>query len=591
MSQSNELPKSLSRRSLLAQTAGGLTLGGLMTVPGYRSALASAEVARHRRPYLLQEEGDNADTLYLWSPASWPVPEATRFYGWEDEMIRELAYEALLAFDVDLNIVPGIAERWDVSDDGTEYTFFLRPDVLWQDGERLTAEDVKFSVELFYNPQLVPPPTHVDPAQTLIVGFQEYADGTADHIAGIEVVDDTTITFTLTEPHAGFLMSLTPGFWIRMLPEHIWGQVPPDQVNQDPRWTTPIATGPFKIVKFEPEQYIEYARFDDYWGGQPAIARCIMRISNIDVALAQLERGELDYVVNAPPTELARLRELEDIEVVSVPNQTWGWGLWFNYKHPIWRDVRARQALMYGVDRQGYVDSILGGEGTVLNHTLLMPGWAQAPDAATYNYDPEKAKQLLTEAGFDFNRTIHLWYYPGVDERSNYAPIFQASMQALGVKVELTNIETAQLTERIYDDDGLAWDLMISSTIPAFDPSATESSYSTNGEANVAFLMFTFDPTGFQRAGYSSVEEFVDNWLFSIPEVDELYIQGRTETDPDQRALIYQQIDKLLTEAVPVAFFAEKNYVDAYNRRIQGVVMNANTNRRYFDIAHWSLSG
>jgi len=200
-------------------------------------------------PVVVEKEKEGG-TLNLWTPDCWPAPEATRFFGWPDEMIREPAYEALLALDKDLNIVPGIAKSWDVSADGKEFTFHLRSDVKFHDGASLTANDVKFSFELYYLPGKIPPQTQFDPAQKLLVGYQDFVDGKADEIAGIQVVDDHTVKLVLTDPNGALLTSMTPAFYVRMVPKHIWDGVPAAEVNQDPRWRTPIATGPFQIVKF-----------------------------------------------------------------------------------------------------------------------------------------------------------------------------------------------------------------------------------------------------------------------------------------------------------------------------------------------------
>jgi len=310
-----------------------------------------------------------------------------------------------------------------------------------------------------------------------------------------------------------------------------------------------------------------------------------MKCSSADVALAQLERGELDYVVNVPPTELELLRTMSHVAIVSSPNSTWPWGFVVNSAKPLWRDVRARQALMYCCDRQGYTDTVLAGEGRPANH-ILQSSWAQSPDAPVYDWDPQKAKQLLTEAGFDFSKPLELILAPGVTYRDDYVPIFQANMREIGVEVRVNNVERARLVQSFYELD---WDVFVSGTVPFFDPGATQGYWGTTGSSNIGWLLYSFYPTGYQDAGFESASEFVD-WVFSIPEVDRLYDEGRKETDFDKRALIYQKIDKLLTEEVPMAFVSQANYVDAYNTRVQGVTMNPNSNRRFLGIDNWWLS-
>ncbi|VAW30761.1 Oligopeptide ABC transporter, periplasmic oligopeptide-binding protein OppA (TC 3.A.1.5.1) [hydrothermal vent metagenome] len=212
-----------------------------------------------------QQGGD----LRIWQPNGWPEQSWPHRSNWESGWAIGPMAETLF-WALPGSLEPRLATGSDVSDDGLVYMLYLREGVLWHDGEPFTAEDVVFSIHLRNSPDLRPL-NGLRQGRT-ISGMIDYNDGNADSIAGIEIVDDFTIQFTLDSPDAGLARLFFAGEMVEILPEHIVSALDEEEVlngTAEYWFTNPIGTGPYKFVQYQVDQFIEYERFDDYWGGAP----------------------------------------------------------------------------------------------------------------------------------------------------------------------------------------------------------------------------------------------------------------------------------------------------------------------------------
>ncbi|MCH8206279.1 MAG: ABC transporter substrate-binding protein, partial [Chloroflexi bacterium] len=324
--------------------------------------------------------------------------------------IHDLVFSRLLMPDPENGKwAPDLAERWEIAPDGTSYTFFLRKNALWHDGQPVTARDVAFTFKSYLTPDTT---SKNIGALTVIKGAQDYIDGNTSEVAGIVVVDDYTIRFDQEFPNGLFLINSSGQSRFAILPEHILGDVPPKELIQHDYFTKDlVGSGAFKFVKFLPGQFIEIEANPDYFFGRPVIDRIIFRsILSIDVAQVAMQRGEVDFIIatggTLPTTETfeAAIRDPR-LRVVG----TKGFRIHsyaFSSKAEDLRDPRIRQAFLYALDREKLITAFRAGNGTVVN-SFMTHGWYQKPEwNQLYPFDPDKARALLEEAGWDPDREV-----------------------------------------------------------------------------------------------------------------------------------------------------------------------------------------
>ena len=351
-----------------------------------------------------QQGGD----VRVWLPNGWPEQSWPHRSNWESGWAISPMAETLF-WPLPDGLEPRLATGYEVSDDGLVYTVSLREGVLWHDGEAFTADDVIYSIHLRNSPDLRP--VNGLRQGTTIDGIQAYRDGEAESISGIEATDDLTVQFTLASPDASFARLFLAAEMLEILPEHVVSQLDEEEVlngTAEYWFTNPIGTGPYKFVQYEPDQFIEYERFDDYWDGAPAPDRLFMEISTAEVAIVKLQRGELHLVNPIVATEVARLQEDSSLEVLIAENSAQWYGMEMNYftNDGLWQNPLAKQAFLYSIDRQGYVDSILQGQG-VVRHSFFDGTIYACPTMVEYNYDPDRAAELWAEIGVNPGRCDH----------------------------------------------------------------------------------------------------------------------------------------------------------------------------------------
>ncbi len=289
-----------------------------------------------------------------------------------------------------------LATEWTPNDDATVWTFKLREGVTWHDGEPFTADDVKFTAESVHAPgSTVVHPFLFDRPNT-VVGFQEYVAGEADEIEGIQVVDDQTIEFHLQAPNPRLFDEFRL-FWI--LPEHAIDFAPEDWVTTDWFLDRPVGTGPFKFSKLEKDQFMELLPNENYWDGAPKLERLINRyFVDETAAVLALSSGDIDFTYVS--ADVATRFEGDDrYQVFSGPSFVSNL-FNYNYDREPWNDIRIRQAMMYGIDRQSILDSVFNGTAVAAPCEDPYPAfWPE--DANLYEYNPELARELLAEAAAD----------------------------------------------------------------------------------------------------------------------------------------------------------------------------------------------
>lgn len=473
-----------------------------------------------------------------------------------EQLTMSLVYNGLFNVDPNFEPVPRLAESWDVSDDATTYTFHLRDGIEWSDGEPITADDVVFTYNLFADPDVASANTA---PFTGVVGFDEFQDGSADSVEGIVAEDDQTVTITLEDSTPGFLAMFGSGFGI--LPEHVLGDVEPSAIMEDDFFTMPtVSSGPYVMKEFNVDQNVVLEANPNYWS-EVGIDTLYLQMLTSDVATAQLATGEVD-LVQISPQDLATVEGLDGVTVTSAPSPGF-LRLLVNFEK--FGDERVRQAFLHAIDRQGIVEGVLGGHGEVLNSTIMTP-WAIPDDLETYDYDPERATQLLEEAGFDFSQELRVSWIPGTADRDAAVEVAMENLKAIGINVVANQIESANQLGMI---ENAEYDLMISGG-GTYTPDPTVS-------AN-ALLCSAVYPAG----GNTS--------LFCNEELDALLNQGATTADEDERAQIYQDAVRLDNELVPYLWLYVPDTLWAASDRLQGFEPHGDFANGFWNAADWTVT-
>ena len=296
-----------------------------------------------------------------------------------DADLAALIFTGLTRVDARGEIVDDLAASHEVSEDGQVYTFHLRHNVRWHDGEPFTAEDVVFTVRALQDADFQGLPYLAELWRSVAV----------------EKGDDYTVRFTLAEPFAPFLDYTTIG----LLPAHLLRDVPARLLPRNRFSLTPVGTGPFRLEEISPEKAVLSAN-PHFYGPRPYIKRLEFKFySDMGSALQACATGEVEGLGGLRPEDLGEVSAIEEARLFSAPLSGYVIVL-LNLDSPLFKEKAVRQALLYALDRQKIVDEIWHGQGLVAHSPILPLSWAYEPLLRHYNHEPEKACALLEEAGW-----------------------------------------------------------------------------------------------------------------------------------------------------------------------------------------------
>ena len=431
-----------------------------------------------------------------------------------DEVVYANVFEGLTRFASDGSVVPGLAESWEISEDGTTYTFTLRDGVTFHDGEAMTAEDVVFSLD------------RARAEDTTNAQAALFAN-----IVSVEAVDDTTVVVTLDGPDGAFLFDMA------------WGDaVIVDPASAEGNATNPIGTGPFRFVEWRQGDSIELARNDDYWGEPVALEGATFRfISDPNAAFAAMMAGDVDaFPVFPAPETLAQFEGNPQFNVLvgSTEGETI---LAMNHGSEALQDVRVREAISHAINRQDIIDGAMFGYGTPIG-THFAPHNPDYVDlTANSDFDPDRARELLAEAGVE-DLTLRLMLPPPSYARRG-GEIIASQLRDVGIETEITNLEWAQWLEQVFR--GYDFDLTIVSHTEPMD---------INIYARPEYY-FQYDSAEFQS----------------------LMDQLNVETNPEQRGALLRQAQELISTDYVNAYLFQLAKTGVANANIEGLWENSPT--------------
>lgn len=446
-------------------------------------------------------------------------------------------YDMLLRFeDEGTNVEPGLAERWEISDDGLEYTLYLRQGVKFHDGTDFNADAVKFNIDRQID---VDHPFHN-------TGQFAYAEFTWGMVDRVEVVDPYTVKFVLKDKFAPFLNHLA------MHPAAMASPAAVEKYGMDFS-INPVGTGPFKFVRWTPGVEVVLEKNPDYWRGEPLLDQIIYRpIIEDQSRLTELESGGVNFMVNVPPDDLARIKGDSQYTVVEQAGMH-TWWVAFNHTKEPFNNKLVRQAMNYAINKQAIVDNILKGTGQLAVSPLPPVVWSYTDDIQTYEYNPEKAKELLAEAGYPDGFTCDFWLPEsgsGMQQPVVMGTAMQADLKAVGIDCTIQTFEWGSYLEKvIVPPDQAEFDLMEMSWI------------GDNGDPdNFLYILLSgeqFPPNGYNMGFYNNEE------------VNKLLAEARVTLDKAQRTELYVQAQKLIAEDPPWMVIDHESQIVAMSNKIK----------------------
>lgn len=450
---------------------------------------------------------------------------------------------------------PQLAESWEVSEDGLAWTFHLRTDVTWHDGEPFTAEDVKFTMD-----------TMVDPEVNSTRGRQFLT------VTETEIVDDHTVVFHLESPWAS-LPVIIAGRW-SAAPKHILEGV---DIATDTSYTAnPVGVGPYKFVSAASGDHVQLEAYENFYGGEANIKQVIFKIiPDSNVQIAQLRTGELDAIPFFPDASVQTVQGIPGVAVDRAPESIWYALHVNNNRTELFGDKLVRQALSFAIDREGLIQGILQGEGQVATGPIIPElEWAYNQDVMLFPYDPERARQLLTEAGW--TETNDGWEKDGIELE------FTLTAFTGNATVE----QTAVLVQQYLTDIGVK----VNMEVLEFSTFITDVRDNRSPDGYYSFISYMTpepEPDGIYAYFHSSNAERGSNFTAYVnPEVDELLELGRASTDEEERRQAYFRVQEILAEDQTRIFLFYPPANLARNEKLQG--LPANKTLHHLTRASWS---
>lgn len=493
-----------------------------------------------------------------------------------DENIQELVFARLIRPTETLAFEPDMAEGWEVSEDGRTLTFTLREGLTWHDGQPLTASDVAFTFTAMAHPEY---PGGRYAEISVLEGAEEYHAGAADSVSGIQVIDDRTVSLTTVEPYAPIL-PVIGGIYI--LPEHVYGAVDITSWQQDATNREPVGSGPFVFQQWRPGEFIEVTAFDGYWEGRPCLDRLIVRFGDQNTMLAALLNGEVD-AAPVPVDGAANVSSNPNLELFVVDTLSFQY-VGTNLRNPLLADPAVRRAMAMAINRDAIVTGLLQGYGSKLDTLFPSNHWSYPQDLEPIPYDPEGARRLLEEAGWtlqgeyrskDGQQLALTLYVPtGNQVRERTGPIIQANLRQVGIRVDIESMDFPTLVTHLMPTDAQGTPRAV--TTEDFDLFLLGFGIERDPNEYFSYLLPEhMPPNGFNFIG-------VD-----IPAVSEAMRQGTVTLDQDERAALYQEVGRLMSESLAWIPLYQAQELYGANARLQGFgpdVRGVNVN-----VANWSV--
>ncbi len=481
-----------------------------------------------------------------------------------DMDLAGLIFSGLMKYDSNQELAPDIAESYEVSEDNKNYTFKLKQNIKWHDGEPLNADDVVFTVQTIKNP---------DFQSSYLPNFENVA---------IKKIDDYTVTFTLTgEALSPFLKESTT---FGIIPKHIWEDVSPNKSLLSEYNLNPIGSGPFKFKEFKKDKrsgiIASYTleRYQEYFAGSPYIDNITFKFyDDYSELINALNKEEIDNISFIPSEEIENIKP-------EVKNQLFFYNLrlpryyalFFNQpKNDLLGSKEIRQALAYGTNKQEIIEAVFGGQGVEIDSPILENFLGYNPEIKKYEYNKDKAGELLHKFGFN---------------KINKEGIREKDGKALELTITTTNqkefSELSDILKKQWKEIG------INVKIKALDPTELQTDYlrSRNYEILLYGQLLGHDPDPYPFWHSSQRNDPGLNLTsFKDKTADDLLETARKTNKAEERQTKYIHFQNIMAEELPALFICSPTYPYGLNKKIRGVELDFITipSDRFTDIKNW----
>lgn len=474
-----------------------------------------------------------------------------------DEDICTLLYRGLTKIDKQGRVVPDLAETWSITEDKI-YTFRLKPDQFWSDGQPVTAEDVLFTIGILQDPDV-----YLDSLAVLWRTVQ------------MEKLDDMAVRFTLSEPYTPFLDQLAIG----LLPSHIWRNVPAAVLASNPLEGVPIGNGPMRITEITAE-HIRLESNPFYSGATPYISALELHFYPDHPSLfPAFVAGEIDGISTIWPSDLPAAAARADLQLFNAIEPEYVHVV-FNLQNPnlpFFQEKEVRQALYYGLDRERLLQEVVSGQGVIANSILLPENWAYNPNVRTYVYNAEQARGLLDAAGWiDTNGN-------GVRDKNGRELEFQLTTNddiTRQILIERIALDWEQIGVRAVPTQASFQGLLSDLLEPRrFD--AALISWETPGDP---------DPYAIWHSTQAEVgKQNYSGWRNE--EADQIMQEARSIVEPEQRRDLYWRFQAIFAEEAPALLLYHPVYTYGVSNRVHNVQIGSinRPSERFDNFAEWYM--
>ncbi|MEW8955564.1 ABC transporter substrate-binding protein [Clostridium sp.] len=473
-----------------------------------------------------------------------------------DVEINELMFSGLFITEKDGSLKEHLAELPKVSEDGKKYTVKLKDGLKWSDGKPITTDDIELAFKIYCDGTYT---GRADMPTLDLVGWRDYKDGKADNIAGIKKIDKQTIEFTVGKPTAKTerMLGVAP------MPSHYYGQVYKQgsaNLVEDLHRKPEVNSGPYKFVSFKEGQEVVLKANENYFKGKPKIENVIYKVTTDKTVLAQLESGEIDMAnVTIDEDNVEQIQGMEYLNIHYYPFNGYGYIGLNQLGDSKLKDVKVRQALTYGLNREEIVKNIYGPYAEPMNVPQAKISWAYPKDVKMeeYKYDKEKAQKLLEEAGWKKNsngklekdgKIFTLKFLQTADNEvaASMIPVAKKNYEELGIEFTAEQLDFTTLRKKILD----------------------AKQGKPNAEYDMYFAAWGLTPEPDSTNLFTS-KGMQNDIGYSNPKVDEIMRKGLEEFDLEKRKEIYKELYTELNKDLPYIYIYQRSNGYALSSRIK----------------------
>lgn len=473
-----------------------------------------------------------------------------------DAYVLNFTFDSLWAQDEKVETtIPVLAESWKETPNKDGATIKLKKDLKWHDGKPLTIDDVIFTWEFIANKDYQGP--RFDYVES-IKGARAMKDGKATKLEGVKKVDDQTVEVTFEKPDA---RDISTKLWSIPIPKHIWesklGSIK-NAVNDPATTKKVVGSGPFKVKDFKAGQYVLVEKFKEHHK-QAKLDNIVLKVVQPDVAIAALQKGEIDMLASVPMAEVDKVKTFSNVEIKETPDFGYQY-LGFKTKNPVVSDKNLRRAIAYAINRQALVDGLMGGRATLLSQAIAPVSYYydQKLDAS-YIYSADKAKETLAAAGYkDVNGdgfvedkagkplVVNLDYPVGNPVREKSAPLIKADIEKAGIKVNLRKPRDFKSHSEFVERDDTDVHMWLMGWGTDTDPDQS-GAYKSDA------------PFNYSRWGAGTDSDKL---------IDAQKFDPKALASKEGRKELLSQWSKLFQDESPVVFLYSMNQIDAKSKRV-----------------------